>query len=389
MREVFGRGADTDRRQRCADESSPRAASPEFEMALDEKTSKLNVPRATAGQEPTLAGLTGGPTPLPRQATRLPDQSSPGLGDTMGTAGTPGPRRRPVLITLDGRRISERYVLAQRTSILGRDLSADVTITDGEVSRAHCRIEWMNFDYPGGHDPDCWIEDVGSTNGTFVNGQLIKGRHNLKDGDQIRTGKTVLGFFLKDERVLELDQLLLTMALNDSLTGLHKREFFFGELQREFDRARRHHRPLSLALVDIDFFKNVNDTHGHLRGDEALRQIAEVLRNALTEGELVARYGGEEFAVIFPETDGARAYAILDNLRTAVEAHPFTLGKGIQSHLTVSIGLAERSDRHTDKMQLLDEADNALYEAKNGGRNRIMVAPPPTPRESTDPLPVS
>jgi two-component system, cell cycle response regulator len=290
-------------------------------------------------------------------------------------------RRRPVLITLDGRRVSERFVVAGRRTILGRDTAAEVHISDGEVSRHHCGIEWTNFDDHESADPICRVEDLGSTNGTFLNGSPVKEGVALRDGDQIRVGRTVLGFFLKDERVLELDQLLLSMALNDSLTGLYKREFFFGELQREFDRSRRHGRTLSLAVVDLDFFKSVNDRFGHLKGDEALRQVADAIRATLREGDLCSRFGGEEFAIIFPETDGQGAFGAGERFRRAVESKVFSLGSDVEVRLTVSVGVASLGDHHRDKMQLLEEADHALYLAKAAGRNRTILAPS---RKSSD-----
>src|SRR5690606_6712963 len=116
------------------------------------------------------------------------------------------------------------------------DVQADIKIADGEVSRLHCLIHWPNFQAGGGELPRCHLQDNNSTNGTYLNNQqLTNAARPLKDGDMIRIGKTVLGFFLKDERVLELDQLLLNMALHDSLTGLFKREYFFSELHREFE----------------------------------------------------------------------------------------------------------------------------------------------------------
>jgi two-component system cell cycle response regulator len=284
-------------------------------------------------------------------------------------------RRKPVLITLDGRRVSERFVITGRQTILGRDTSVDVHVSDGEVSRQHCVVEWTNFEERDATDPICRIEDLGSTNGTFLNGSPVKEAVSLRDGDQIRVGRTVLGFFLKDERVLELDQLLLSMALNDSLTGLYKREFFFGELQREFDRSRRHGRTLSLAVVDLDYFKAVNDRYGHLKGDEALRQVADAIRATLREGDLCARFGGEEFAIIFPETDGEGAYGAGERFRRAVESKVFRLGPDLELRITVSVGIATLGEHHRDKMQLLEEADHALYLAKAAGRNRTILAP--------------
>ncbi len=283
-------------------------------------------------------------------------------------------RRRPVLITLDGRRVSERFILGKIKSVLGRDVTADVIICDGEVSRSHCYIQWKNFENQNTQMPECWIVDLHSTNGTYINGQLLRGEHRLYDGDMIRIGKTVLGFFLKDERVLELDQLLLNMALHDSLTGLYKREFFFSELHREFDRSRRHDRPLSVALLDIDHFKPINDQYGHLRGDEALRQFADLIRLALREGDISGRFGGEEFAVVFPETDCAGAVLAAERMRMAVEGHVFDLGGELKIRITTSVGIATMQPYHIDKMQLLDDADQALYKAKATGRNRTVVA---------------
>jgi diguanylate cyclase (GGDEF)-like protein len=284
-------------------------------------------------------------------------------------------RRRPVLITLDGRRVSERFIITSSKTILGRETTADIPVSDGEVSRQHCLIQWTNFGEHDEADPVCEIEDLGSTNGTFINGSSLIKRVTLRDGDQIRIGRTVLGFFLKDERVLELDQLLLSMALNDSLTGLYKREFFFGELQREFDRSRRHGRTLSLAVVDLDFFKSVNDQYGHLRGDEALRQVADAIRATLRDGDLCARFGGEEFAIIFPETDAKGAYEAAERFRKAIEGRVFVIGRNIEIRLTISVGVASRRDVYRDKMQLLEEADKALYLAKAAGRNRTIVSP--------------
>jgi diguanylate cyclase (GGDEF)-like protein len=284
-------------------------------------------------------------------------------------------RRRPVLITLDGRRVSERFIITSSKTILGRETTADIPVSDGEVSRHHCMIQWTNFGELDEADPACEIEDLGSTNGTYINGSSLIKRVTLRDGDQIRIGRTVLGFFLKDERVLELDQLLLSMALNDSLTGLYKREFFFGELQREFDRSRRHGRTLSLAVVDLDYFKSVNDQYGHLKGDEALRQVADAIRVTLRDGDLCARFGGEEFAIIFPETDGKGAYEAAERFRKAVESRVFVLARNVEIRLTISVGVASRRDSYRDKMQLLEEADKALYLAKAAGRNRTIVSP--------------
>jgi two-component system, cell cycle response regulator len=282
-------------------------------------------------------------------------------------------RKLPVLITLDGRRINERFIIKKAKNIVGRDINVDIPISDSEVSRRHFYIIWENFNDNRHGFPICKVGELGSTNGTQVNGQELDGEKLITDGDLIRVGQTMLGFFIKDERVLQLDQLLLQMALLDSLTGLHVREFLFTELHREFQRARRHDRPLAVGMIDIDYFKNINDQYGHTAGDEVLRQMGDILRDAIREGDICGRYGGEEFAVVFPETTAKGAVLAAERIRKAVEQHDFEIGVGKSLKLSVSIGLACLGHYHTDKANLLEEADRGLYRAKQQGRNRVVL----------------
>ncbi|MEQ8820017.1 MAG: GGDEF domain-containing protein [Sumerlaeia bacterium] len=282
-------------------------------------------------------------------------------------------RRLPVLITLDGGRVGERFVLSKKRSILGRDFQADVLVSDGEVSRRHAAIEWVNFDDKVAI-PDCLLLDIKSTNGTFVNNRVLQGSRTLNDGDQIRLGKTLLGYYVKDERVLELDRELLDMALRDELTGVYKRRYFINELHREFDRSRRYRRPFGLLLLDIDHFKNVNDELGHLRGDEALKTVADVIRSTLREGDICGRYGGEEFVILLPETDRGGAVIAAERIRQALEATSFKLGTETPRRITASIGIAAQDGTYQDKMDVIEAADTALYSAKRLGRNRCEVA---------------
>lgn len=282
-------------------------------------------------------------------------------------------RKIPVLITLDGRRINERFIIKKAKNIVGRDINVDIPISDSEVSRRHFYIIWENFNDNRQGFPICKVGELGSTNGTQINGQELEGEKLITDGDLIRVGQTMLGFFIKDERVLQLDQLLLQMALLDSLTGLHVREFLFTELHREFQRARRHDRPLAVGMIDIDFFKSVNDQYGHTVGDEVLRQMGDILRDSIREGDICGRYGGEEFAVVFPETTAKGAVLAAERIRRGVEQHEFDIGVGKKLKLTVSIGIACLSHYHTDKANLLEEADRGLYAAKQQGRNRVVL----------------
>lgn len=160
-------------------------------------------------------------------------------------------------------------------------------------------------------------------------------------------------------------------ARTDTLTGLCNRREFERRLREEVERSRRYGRPLSLLLLDVDHFKVINDTHGHLVGDEVLRAAAGRIRQVLRPIDQAARYGGEEFAMILPETEGAGACALAERIRAAIAAQPFATGGAPSVDLTVSIGIATCPE-HADRDQaLLAAADQALYAAKQTGRNRV------------------
>jgi diguanylate cyclase (GGDEF)-like protein len=157
------------------------------------------------------------------------------------------------------------------------------------------------------------------------------------------------------------------------LTGLHNRRSFQERLQQEVDRANRYHRPLSLIMIDIDHFKMYNDTHGHVRGDDILVEVANTLKRLSRTSDIVARYGGEEFAFILPETDRTNAEALGKRLREQVEGCQFLGEVHLPGQtLTISVGIASYTPPDT-KEALLEAADMALYQAKREGRNRVVV----------------
>ena len=160
---------------------------------------------------------------------------------------------------------------------------------------------------------------------------------------------------------VERAQTLRGMSARDPLTGLISRGFFDERAAAEAARSRRHNRELSVAMIDVDHFKRFNDKYGHAVGDEVLRVVARFLQS-VRESDLVARYGGEEFIIVFPETSPADAVKRTDQLRKLVE----------QSTITVSIGVAALPADGDDIFQVIGEADQRLYEAKRGGRNRVV-----------------
>ena len=191
---------------------------------------------------------------------------------------------------------------------------------------------------------------------------------------------------------LRLMQRMERQAMTDSLTGLSNARSFDPLVERELAIARRDGQGVAILMLDLDHFKQFNDTHGHPAGDEALRAFARTVRGALRETDVVARYGGEEFAILLRNTDLAGATIAAEKVRSATELTPVEIGPNRFARITASIGVAA-SDRHgDDRMQLMRQADAALYAAKSAGRNRIAAAPVAEARvadTATEPQPTS
>lgn len=282
------------------------------------------------------------------------------------------PHRRPVLVVIDGKQMSDRFILTRREVVIGRDSDVDIIFNDGRVSRRHAKITWENIENET-EDPQCRIDDLQSRNGIMVNGQRIR-TQTLRDGDRILIGTTLVGYYVKDDQELSLDQKLLTMATTDSLTGLANRLFFQTEARREIHRSVRYGRPLSIIVLDLDHFKSVNDTFGHAAGDTVLRQLARILVVTMREGDVIGRVGGEEFAVLLPETNLEGAIASAERLRQRVGSHVFR-HQDTSIQVTVSLGVAQHSSQYKKWEAFFEAADKALYEAKANGRNQTCHVP--------------
>jgi diguanylate cyclase (GGDEF)-like protein len=174
-----------------------------------------------------------------------------------------------------------------------------------------------------------------------------------------------------DIRLTQLNLQLQQLAHTDDATGLFNKRRLFEQLEIEIARARRYGEILSCLMLDLDVFKQINDTYGHQAGDEVLRQIGALLRRSLRVTDFVARYGGEEFTVLLPRTDNSGAYRVAENLRKTVKTHEFIL-PSTRVRLTISIGIASctKFDK-LDTQQIILRADNALYRAKRSGRDRV------------------
>jgi diguanylate cyclase (GGDEF)-like protein len=174
---------------------------------------------------------------------------------------------------------------------------------------------------------------------------------------------------------LRLMRRMENQAMTDPLTGLVNARFFDPLVEKELAAARRDGRPVGILMLDLDRFKDFNDTHGHPAGDEALRSFARTVRGALRESDTAARYGGEEFAVLLRNSDLAGARAVAEKVRAAIELTPVEIGPNRFARISASIGVAASDTHGTDRLQLMRLADGALYRAKESGRNAVMTAP--------------
>jgi diguanylate cyclase (GGDEF)-like protein len=191
----------------------------------------------------------------------------------------------------------------------------------------------------------------------------------------IRRGDgTISSLFLVVQDVTQIasyEQRLREMNMRDGLTGVFNRRYLDHRLPLEFERFRRHGRPLSLLILDIDFFKKVNDRFGHLCGDMVLQGTASTLASERRRGDVVARYGGEEFCCLLPETDLQGALVVAERIRAAVAARKH-VWEGQEVPVTISIGAAQASAGMAGPAALISRADGALYEAKQTGRDRVV-----------------
>jgi diguanylate cyclase (GGDEF)-like protein len=218
------------------------------------------------------------------------------------------------------------------------------------------------------------VEDLGSTNGTFVQGRRID-RSDLHTGDRLQIGpNVVLRFAILDEAEEKLAHQLYEASTKDALTKVYNRKYLLERMAAEEAYSHRHKSPLSVILFDLDHFKKVNDTHGHLAGDVTLRLVAAQVQRTIRTEDVLARYGGEEFVILVRGVAHANSARFAERVRKAVERLTIPW-ENVQLRATISVGvssLAELPEGGQTGDALLHLADGRLYEAKAGGRNRVV-----------------
>jgi len=296
-----------------------------------------------------------------RSKSKSVDDTTSTVRALAGSGPASAPREEYVVV-LTGGQMGQLFAV-QRDSVIGRGADCEIRIEDDGVSRRQSRLSR--------EAGVVYLEDLGSRNGTFVNGKRLFGKQALVDGDRIQLGTaTVAKFVLVDRFEAAYQRRMFEAAVKDALTGVYNRRHFHERIETELAFANRHTTPLSLLMIDIDEFKQVNDRHGHVVGDKILKALARRLGQIVRTEDLLARYGGEEFAILSRvDRGGARVFA--ERLRARIASKSFAVN-GVDVQVTVSIGIgtfpevAARAPK-----ELISAADQALYKAKKGGRNRV------------------
>jgi diguanylate cyclase (GGDEF)-like protein len=257
-----------------------------------------------------------------------------------------------------------RYTLGERPLMLGRGEDCDIRLHDHSVSRRHAKIEPTAEGY--------FVNDQQSTNGTFVNDRQLDNSWLLQDGDYLRVGNCIYRYLAGGNIEAEYHEEIYRLTILDGLTQIHNQRYLTEFLEREVIRSQRHARPLAVLMFDIDKFKTINDSFGHLCGDFVLRELTDIIRGTVRKEDLFARFGGEEFVLVLVETDIEEAVGVAERIRESVAAHPFRF-ESTPVKLTISIGIASTTgDMTMTPATLLKTADEKLYQAKREGRNRVV-----------------
>ena len=277
--------------------------------------------------------------------------------------------RQASLVVIGGIDLGCSFPLSTTEStVLGRDNDCEGIIHDDGISKRHAEVVFDNRER-------YIIRDLGSTNGIYVDGHKIQ-QHVLKDGDKILIGRrTILKFMLQDPVEMEFQRQMYQSSVRDPLTGAYNRKHFDERISSEISFTRRHRVPLTLIMIDLDYFKKVNDTYGHQAGDQVLIAVSDTIMDALREEDIFSRYGGEEFMVIARGIDEIGGMALGERLRCMVEEMKITTPDEVSIPVTISLGVGTvPGGMAASSTHLLKLVDDNLYRAKKNGRNCVVTS---------------
>jgi len=279
----------------------------------------------------------------------------------------PGPRavdrRCPSLVVVSGSLLGTIFRLEDALTSIGRDVVNTISVNDAGVSRRHAVFERVN--------DRVLVRDLGSKNGTYVNDDEVRERE-LSDGNLVYVGHGTYKFLSGDSPEHGYYEDLHDVASKDKLTDIPNRRYFDEALEREIGRVQRHGGSLILLLLDLDHFKSINDTHGHVFGDAVLRQFARILKGRLRVNDFCARYGGEEFAILLTDTGKEEARQLAESVRELCQEHMYSDGS-ITALVTTSVGGAAWHSDMAGSKAIIEAADIKLYQAKSTGRNKVVL----------------
>lgn len=269
--------------------------------------------------------------------------------------------QQPMLVVMHGSLLGMTYAINDEALSIGRTANLDIPIDDDNVSRRHAEIF---------REGNCVkLRDLDSTNGTFVNSQRVK-ESVLCDGDLILIGKVLFKFIRSSSIENRFFGQMFALATTDFLTGIFNRQHIMSRLEGEFARARRYLRPLSLLLYDIDHFKQINDTFGHLAGDQLLIESSRLVSKNVRQQDFFGRLGGDEFLVICPETELNNTVLMAQRLAQLIEKWSYSY-QSRKLDFSISIGIAALSDEMRTSTDLMVKADELMYRSKHRGRNHV------------------
>ncbi|WPB74750.1 GGDEF domain-containing protein [Archangium violaceum] len=267
------------------------------------------------------------------------------------------------IVQIHGPELGKKYALQETEFTIGREEGNHIVVDLDNVSRRHAMIIRKQG--------RMLVKDLGSTNGTYLNDQEVTQETALRSGDLIKVGGSIFKFLTGDNVELQYHETIYTLTIVDGLTGVNNKRYFLEYLEREMGRCHRYGRPLTLMMFDIDFFKKINDVHGHLAGDHVLRELSQTIKRMVRKEQCFARYGGEEFALVVPEDGLEKARIFAEKIRQTIEKKQFVF-ENQEIPVTLSLGVADMTPDMVEPLQFIKVADANLYKAKKTGRNRVV-----------------
>ncbi len=276
----------------------------------------------------------------------------------------------PSLVMLVGpsHSVGRQWELEEKDCTIGRGETSDVCVEDRSVSKKHAKITV--------HEGEVSITDLQSTNKTIINGAILPPQipHKLSNNDQVKTGNVIFKF-LEEGNIESISAAqAFDRAQMDALTEIYNKGALEVRGMEFFKRAELLGAPLSLVTFDIDFFKKVNDTHGHAAGDYVLKKVATEIRTKLIrDNDFFARSGGEEFCLLLLGGELSQAEEVAERIRTTIEGYNFTF-EDTKIPITISAGVSSRMAGDESWQNIFQRADKALYRSKENGRNKVTVS---------------